>query len=386
MRRRSPKRPWIENLWRTPLASDYLPLWAGAAPASFAYGAVLALRERWWHAMSRHAGVPTISVGNLTVGGNGKTPFSLFLARLLRANGLSVGLISRGWRRRGHLSGAIVSDGTRILLSNVREAGDEPLMMAKSFAGPIAIGRRRINAITLLEDYLQRRSQLLDAVILDDGFQHLRLKRDLNLLLINTMRGFGNGWLLPAGPMRDRPAAIGRAHAIVFLHNGDAKSEAPPGCDPRYLEGKTLLHARLEPQSLVSAESRADDLSLAPRWREHKLELSGKRVIAVSGLADPEGFHAMLGRLGADVVATLAFADHHDYGPYDIEKILALAGKSEWVITTEKDLVKLEYFPLTGLPLYALRVAVTMPPADEQHLLRLAIGAIDSRRDRQARL
>ena len=93
---------------------------------------------------------------------------------------------------------AMVRDHNRILL-NVREAGDEPLMMAKSFEGPIAIGRRRIDAIALLDGYLHRQGQSLDAIVLDDGFQHLRLKRDLNLLLINTARGLGNGWLLPAG-------------------------------------------------------------------------------------------------------------------------------------------------------------------------------------------
>ena len=115
---------------------------------------------------------------------------------------------------------------------------------------------------------------------------------------------------------------------------------------------------------------------MPPQWHEHPLALDGRRIAAVSGLADPAGFHATLRRLGARVTATLVFPDHHDYGPYDIEKILAAAADAELVITTEKDLVKLEYFPLTGLALYALRVAVTMPPKDEQALFKLALGAI----------
>jgi tetraacyldisaccharide 4'-kinase len=158
---------------------------------------VLTLRERWWRTRSASAGVPTISVGNLTVGGNGKTPFTLFLAARMRARGLAVAIVSRGWGRaidRGNPM--LVSDGTRCLKSP-REAGDEPVMMAKSFGGPIAVARRRIDAIRLL----CARGRF-DAVILDDGFQHLRLHRDLDLLLINAARGFGNGWVLPAGPMR----------------------------------------------------------------------------------------------------------------------------------------------------------------------------------------
>jgi tetraacyldisaccharide 4'-kinase len=385
MGRQSSKRPLIESLWRTPLRPHLVPLWAALTPASKLYGLGLTIRERWWRSMSHYAGVPTLSVGNLTVGGNGKTPFTLFLARLLHAHGINAGIVSRGWGRSSHgPSAAIVSDGKDILLE-VREAGDEPLMMAKSFDGPIAIGRRRIDAIALLDDYLRSRGATLGAVILDDGFQHLRLKRDLNLLLVNAARVFGNGWLLPAGPMRDRHAAIARADAIVLVDGAEADPASLSDRDQRGFEGRPVLQARLEPRALLSADPRGDDLTAPPRWREHPLALGGRRVVAVSGVADPAGFHAMLERLGASIIATLAFPDHHDYGPYDIESMLAAAASAELVITTEKDLVKLEYFPLTGLPLYALRVAVTMPPEDEHCLLDLALAAISRRQDAESR-
>jgi tetraacyldisaccharide 4'-kinase len=382
MARHRASRPWLERLWQNPLPLHYLPLWAALTPASQVYGAALALRERWWEARGRYAGVPTISVGNLTVGGNGKTPFTLFLARMLREHGVAAGIISRGWGRRSHgPPAAIVSDGARILL-DVYQAGDEPLMMAKSFDGPIAIGRRRADAIALLKDFMGAGGQPLDAVILDDGFQHLRLKRDLNLLLINGARGFGDGWLLPAGPMRDRREAIARADAAVIVDDGQERTTALNDSDQRLLESRPLLHARLEARALVSVEPPPEDLTAPPRWREHPLALEGRRVVAVSGLADPSGFHAMLARLGADVIATLDYPDHHDYGPYDVENILDAARRAEIVITTAKDLVKLEYFPLTGLALYALRVGLTMSPADAERLLEMARAAIAKGRDR----
>lgn len=369
-------RPWLERLWRNPLPLQYLPLWAALIPASELYSAILAVRERCWETRSRHACVPTISVGNLTVGGNGKTPYTLFLAQTLRERGIAAGIVSRGWGRRSHGSpSAIVSDGNNILL-DVYQAGDEPLMMAKSFGGPIAIGRRRTEAIALLKGFTEAHGQALDAVILDDGFQHLRLKRDLNLLLVNAARGFGNGWLLPAGPMRDGRDAIARADGVVIVDDGQSRPSAVSAADLRLLERRPLFRARLEPRALIAVDPQPDDLTAPPRWREYPVALEGRRVVAVSGLADPSGFHAMLARLGANVIATLIYPDHHDYGPYDVENILDAARQAETVITTAKDLIKLEYFPLTGLALYALRVDVTMPSADAERLLEMVTAAI----------
>jgi tetraacyldisaccharide 4'-kinase len=219
-------------------------------------------------------------------------------------------------------------------------------------------------------------------VILDDGFQHLRLQRDLNFLLVNAARGFGNGWLLPAGPMRDRREAIARADAVVLVDDGREPTSGLKEADLPSLGSHRLLHARLEPRALITAEPPSEDLTAPPRWREYPIALRGRRVVAVSGLADPSGFHAMLNRLGAEVIATLAFADHHDYGPYEVENILDAARHAELVITTTKDLVKLEYFPLTGLKLYALRVDITMPGANAECLLNIVSAAITKARQK----
>src|SRR5216683_7525592 len=353
-------RPLLKGLWQRDLPTHLWPLWAALTPASALYSSALTIRERWWRMIARHAGVTTISVGNLTVGGNGKTPFTLFLAVRLRAQGLSVGIVSRGWGRRG--SGAqLVSDGTRILLGP-DVAGDEPVMMAKCFDGPVAVARRRIDAITLLA-----RRFPLDAVILDDGFQHLRLKRDLDLVLVSAARGFGNGRVLPAGPMREPLTALRRADAVIVMgpdeHCDDSLNTVMRHVlhdKPDLLRDNPILRAMIRPRNLVHAEREG--------WRETPLALAGRRVIAVSGLADASGFHAMLRELGANLVRAIEYPDHHDYGPGDWENIVAAASDAEMAVTTEKDLVKLERFSSHGLSLYALRLEVSMDERDEDRL------------------
>ncbi len=357
-RSRPLSRSLLERLWQRSLPMRWWPLWAMLTPAAALYAGALTVRARWWRTKSSSAGATTISVGNLTVGGNGKTPFTLFLASRMRARGLAVAIVSRGWRRtidRGNP--VLVADGTRCLMSP-REAGDEPVMMAKSFAGPIAVARRRIDAIRLLCAHGH-----FDAFILDDGFQHLRLRRDLDLLLINAARGFGNGWVLPAGPLRERRAAIARADAIVLIDSGSPCAGALSAADLALPGHVPIFRAAIRARALVHAD--------AAGWHESPLALSGRRVVAVSGLADPAGFHAMLRELGATIAATLEFPDHHDYTAYDFENLLAVARGADLIVTTEKDLVKLELFPAPGVSLYALRLEVSMDSSDEARLFAL---------------
>ncbi len=357
-RLRPQPRALIERLWQEPLPARWWPLWAALTPAAALYTLGLRMRARWWRTRSSSAGVTIISVGNLTVGGNGKTPFTLFLASRMRSRGLKVAIVSRGWGRmndRGEP--ALVSDGAHCLMSP-REAGDEPVMMAKSFSGPVAVARRRIEAIELLcaRDHF-------DALILDDGFQHLRLRRDLDLLLFNTARGLGNGWTLPAGPLREPRTALARADTIIMI---DSRTFGAPPLDAANFalpEDVPVMHAAIRPCSLVYADSAG--------WHESPLTLGGRRVVAVSGLADPAGFHAMLRDLGATIVATLEFPDHHNYTPYDLENMLAAARNADMILTTEKDLVKLELFPAPGVSLYALRLQVSMEPNEEARLFDL---------------
>jgi tetraacyldisaccharide 4'-kinase len=352
------RRPLIERLWEPRLSFTDRALWLPLAPAATAYRAALALRNLYWRRMSRGAGVLTVSVGNLVVGGSGKTPITLFIARRLQSQGLRVGIASRGWaRKRAARDGALLVADRGELRVTVEEAGDEPAMMAKSFSGPIAVAERRINAIELL-----KRDCGVDAVVLDDAFQHLRLKRDVNLLLVNAERGFGNGWLLPAGPMREPLSAARRADAVVFVSSGGASGLSEK--QMRALGGRPTLHARVRPRALISPGD----------WRESRPVLAGRRVLAVSGIADPSSFHAMLGDLEADLVDLLQYPDHHPYSRGDWQGIVAAARNADLVVTTEKDLIKLERFPFARDSLYALRVEASMSDEDARALDELILG------------
>src|SRR5438445_5607248 len=157
------ERPAVEHLWRAHLRWYELAPWIGLAGGTLGYRIAIAARERFWRRWRRRSPVRTVSVGNLTVGGNGKTPFTLFLANRLAEQGLKGGIVSRGYGGTIEARAALVSDGHQIRLS-IKEAGDEPVMMAKSFAGPIAVARRRIDGIELL-----RTTANLDLVVLDDA-------------------------------------------------------------------------------------------------------------------------------------------------------------------------------------------------------------------------
>jgi len=236
------------------------------------------------------------------------------------------------------------------------------VMMARAFQGPVAIARRRIAAINLL-----KQTGPLDAVVLDDAYQHLPLARDLNLLLVNAERGFGNGWVLPAGPMREGIAAAGRADAVIMLA---AQAHAAPRLNARQLarlERIPALRARIEPGTLVYPEN--------GRWREVSAQsVGGRRVLAVSALADPASFYAMLRELEAELVGVLEYPDHYRYAPADWQRIWRAAAAADLVVTTEKDLVKLERFPFPRNSIAALRLEISMG-ADEQRLLAMALGA-----------
>ncbi len=317
--------------------------------------------------MKRRAPVLTVSVGNLTVGGTGKTPFTLFLAKRLQSHGLRVGIVSRGYlRARSGAPAELVADGGQLKISP-EDAGDEPAMMAKSFTGPIAVAKRRLDGIELLS-----RLGPLDAVILDDGFQHVRLSRDVDLVLVSNERGFGNGWMLPAGPMRDSIRAVARADAIIVMSSGTGASAIRPSQMKKLTAGK-ILHASVRPRALLLVENGV--------WRETPLGLGGRRVLAVSGLADPSGFYAMLRELDAELVGVFEYPDHHAYTNADWQAIVNAMRETDLVVTTEKDLVKLERFPFPRDSLYALKLEVTMDVADARALDELIIGRITAATD-----
>ena len=369
-RESSHNRPRIERLWeRNPALSD-LPLWLPLAALAGFYRAGVRVRQLFWRMLKKSAGVATVSVGNLTVGGNGKTPFTLFVANRLQSRGLRVGIVSRGYdRKRSKARAVLAADGGELKISP-DEAGDEPAMMAKRFSGPIAVARRRIHGIELLAGLGP-----LDAVILDDAFQHLRLARDVDLVLVGNERGFGNGWTIPAGPLREPVGAVRRADAVVLVSFGTGPSTITPS-QMKKLSTRTILHAAVRPRALVVAENGV--------WRETPLSLVGRRVLAVSGLANPRGFYSMLRELDADLVGVLEYPDHHAYTSADWQAIVSAMRNADVAVTTEKDLVKLERFPFARDSLYALRLEVTMTAADAQVLDEAVLKPIYEQAARRA--
>ena len=356
----SPNRPRIEQWWQRDLPIRLMPSWMGLAAAAGFYRLGVGSRHLYWRMMKRRSPVLTVSVGNLTVGGNGKTPFTLFLARHLQSRGLRVGIVSRGYqRRRSKARAELAADGGKLQIP-LEQAGDEPAMMAKSFSGPIAVARRRLDGIKLL-------NQLgpLDVVILDDGFQHVRLKRDADLVLVSNDRGFGNGWMLPAGPMRESVRAVRRADAIIVMNTGTSASAIKPS-QMKKLTRRKMLQASLRPRAFTVAEQ--------GMWSETPLALGGRRVLAVTGLADSSGFFAMLRELDAELVGVFEYPDHHAYTPADWQAMINAMRDTDLVITTEKDLVKLERFPFPRNSLYALKLEVTMDAEDMRALDELILG------------
>jgi len=366
-RESGPNRPRIERLWDRNLPARDLAGWLPLAAAAGLYRLGIGARHLYWRLNMRRAGVMTVSVGNLTVGGNGKTPFTLFLANHLQSRGLKVAIVSRGYKRaRNRARALLVADGG-VLKISPEEAGDEPAMLAKSFTGPIAVARRRIDGIKLLKELGP-----LDVVILDDGFQHERLYRDVDLVLVSDQRGLGNGWMLPAGPMREPIGSVRRADAIVIVNFGDQASALRPS-EIEKLSSRKILRASIRPHSFIAVENGA--------WREIPPGLAGRRVLAISGLADASGFYAMLRELEADLVGVFEYSDHHIYTTADWQTIVNAMREVNLVITTEKDLVKLERFPFPRDSLYALRLEVTMDPADALALDELIIGSVNKRAD-----
>jgi tetraacyldisaccharide 4'-kinase len=288
-----------------------------------------------------------ISIGNLALGGTGKTPLVEVVAGLLRREGMRVCVLSRGYGGRAQSGITVVSDGKRCLVSS-EVAGDEPALLAEHLADvPVIVGKNRYAAGMLAVERFDA-----DAIVLDDGFQHVQLARDLNILLLDAARPLGNGRLFPRGDLRERPTAIARADAIVLTR---CESDAAPALAAPLFSSSSLplFYSQHTPLDLrVLADGRI--LPVA--------SLKGQRILAFCGIGTPSHFRLTLQRLEAEIVAFVAFPDHHSYTRSEIEQ-LVLSAKQHSVdilVTTEKDGMRLRRLqPLTG-QVWELRIRATI--------------------------
>jgi len=302
-------------------------------PLSYLYGLGMLTRERLY-AMGlfeqRALPVKVISIGNLSVGGTGKTPVVIALANALREKGRRAGVISRGYKRRADEEVFEVSDGKSVR-SNPEKSGDEPFLIAQRCPEvPVAVGGNRYAAGRYLLDRFG-----VDTLILDDGFQHLALKRTVDVLLLDATAPFGNGYLLPRGRLRERLSALGRATLLVVTRSGQARD----------LQSVRKAIRRVAPGTpLCVTDFIATALErIGVCGSEGPHALKGQRVVALSGIGNPDAFQRLLEGLGAVVVHHCLFPDHHAYSLQDVRRVTKAAGdlQADRILTTEKDAVKL---------------------------------------------
>ncbi|MBF0550867.1 MAG: tetraacyldisaccharide 4'-kinase [Deltaproteobacteria bacterium] len=276
--------------------------------------------------------VPVVSVGNLQVGGTGKTPLVIALARQLQRRGLQVAVLSRGYGGGSKSPVTLVSDGANIL-GNAAAVGDEPVMLAEALPGiPIIVGSNRAFTGAWAIDHVHP-----DLLLLDDGFQHLHLHRDVNILLLDARRPFGRGRVLPLGILREPPQASRRADVVILTRANRADSGDQPenmaSCAV-HLRGKPVFRANHLPIGLRD---------LATGERKGSSLVAGRRLAAFAGLADNSSFFATLREMGAEVVQEFSFPDHYRLTATDEFNIRTAmdAGRLDLAVTTAKDAVKL---------------------------------------------
>lgn len=293
----------IERLW-----SGECGGWRLLLPFSLLYGAMTAL-IRWSYRTglrsSWRAPVPVVVVGNLTAGGNGKTPVVIWLTEQLQQRGLRVGVVSRGYGGKAAHYPLLLDAQT-----STAEAGDEPVLIHQRTGVPVAVAPRRADAVKAL-----LAAAPVDVIVTDDGLQHYALQRDIEVVVVDGMRRFGNGWWLPAGPMRERASRLDTVDAVIV--NGGVANQ-----------GEIAMH--LQPGQAVNVLS-----------GERRPVTALHQVVAMAGIGHPPRFFATLRALGMTPVSEIAYADHHAYTAQELAATLA---PGQALLMTEKDAVKCRAF------------------------------------------
>ena len=302
-----------------------------------------------------------ISIGNITIGGSGKTPIAMYLAERLASIGKKVVILSRGYKgKAGDI--AIVSDGKHISLGP-EDAGDEPYLMAtKIKTVPVIVGRDRYKTgLYAIEKFSP------DIIILDDGFQHIRLARDIDILLVDSRRAFGNGYLFPLGILREPLNGLKRA-TLVLLKKSEENTLESEEKNSSQLTGQMkdfpIIPFTYKPVAIRNLVNGA---------RLHIDSLKGKRVATLSGIADPKSFKGTVEGLGAVVIREFSYPDHYKYTSCELNNIVKQMKDIdvEILITTEKDAVKLEKLQIGNLSIFALEIDIHIKNPD---ILNKAVG------------
>ncbi|HEY1848447.1 MAG TPA: tetraacyldisaccharide 4'-kinase [Opitutaceae bacterium] len=311
-------------------------------------------------------GCLVVVVGNLTVGGTGKTPVVEKFAKALRDRGRKVAILSRGYKSKApplwkkawygltHTEEPpprVVSDGREVFLDS-EQAGDEPYMLARNLPGVVVlVDKNRVKAgAYAIKKYG------CDTLVLDDGFQYLSLKGRLNLLLVDKTNPFGNGHLLPRGILREPVKHLKRANYIFLTKSNGRRDTDLENLIARHKPDADVIECVHKPQYL----QRMDTPGGPEAGRVPLESLRGKRVFAFSGIATPESFEKFLRDLGALLVGRERFLDHYRYTPEDLQALYDSAERerAEWLVTTEKDAVRIADPAGSPIPVYYLRLEI----------------------------
>jgi tetraacyldisaccharide 4'-kinase len=331
------------------------------AALSWGYGGLVRARERLYrHGLlaSRRLERPVVALGNVTIGGTGKTPAAVLAVETLMAMGHRPAVVSRGYGR--HTSGVrVVADTARIRLEP-DEAGDEPFLLARRLPGvPVVVGSNRYEAASVAV----RRFDA-SAIVLDDGFQHRTLAKDLEIVMARAERPWGNGRLLPAGPLREPLSALARADLLVAVGAASrAGAAAVAQAAARHAPHASLVAAVHVPTECWDA-ARMDAVSLAT--------LGASRVLAFAGIAAPARFVRTLEELGARVADVRTFPDHHWYSAPELAALgrAARSAAADALVTTEKDWVRFRRVVPRDLRVWVLGVRLVL--VSGEHEWRLA--------------
>ncbi len=309
---------------------------------------------------------PAISVGNLTVGGTGKTPMTRLVCELLVQRGFKPCVLIRGYRGENEFGSAVVSTGDTVELT-AKQAGDEAYLLARLMPGvPIVAGKDRRKTGALAVERFKP-----DVIVLDDGMQFYQLHRDLEIVLLNAVKPFDNGWTFPRGLLREPPSHLRRAGLIVTT-NSDKVDEI----ELSELQARVGKIAPGIP--IATASFQADSLEALDRSPSHPVEwLSGRNVASYCALGDPGGFEELLVRSGAEIVYQARFPDHHEPTMGELEEIIDMACRrgAEAVIVTEKDAVKL---PPIGRPLPFLALKGRLAVCDVEEFRSILLRALST--------
>ncbi len=338
------------------------------AAASTLYGTAQRIRAYCYrHKLRPVRELPctVISVGNITAGGTGKTPLTIYLASKLQQDGIRVAVISRGYKGGAERAGGVVSNGEHLLM-NSEQAGDEPFLIASRLKDiPVVVGKNRYDAGRMTINQFQP-----DVIVLDDAFQHLKLKRDIDLVLLDCARPFGNTHLLPRGALREPPGALARATACILTRSEASTKKAAAA---NHHEIKSLLPevpvfaSSHEPyvypvKSGAQTHLHAIDRFLSPSELER---INHYKVYGFSGIARNDHFRQTVEEIGFNTVGFSEFSDHHRYRGDDLARIIRAAQKdgADCLITTEKDYARITH--QMPLPLDLIVVGVRVAFKDD---------------------